>query len=126
MFGIHLAHDTGELPDVGKFETLVRATARRATMAAFASAVAITASSAAGQAKSSEPAEAASSPPGHTASIGATSADESSPPATVHEALHPGSGSMMVDSPEQCEPGKYWSQWKYTNFDFESIMACPR
>jgi hypothetical protein len=122
MFGILFAHDTSELPDIGKFETLVRATARRATMAAFASAVAITASSAAGQAKSSESAEA--SPPGHTASIGATSAGESSHhPA---EEGHPltGSGSVMVETAEQCAPGKYWSQWKYTNFDFESIIAC--
>jgi hypothetical protein len=126
MFGILLAHDTGELPGVGKFQTLVLATARRATIAAFAGAVAITASSAAGQAKTSGSAEAASPPSGHTASVTATtSAGAASHPM---EEGHPptGSGSVMVDNVEQCEPGKYWSYWKYTNMDFESIMACKR
>jgi hypothetical protein len=125
MFGIPFAHDTGELPDVGKFETLVVATARRATIAAFASAIAIIASPAAGQAKTSGSAEAASSP--STASIMTTT---SATGERVHamEEGHPatGSASVMVDSAEQCAPGKYWSQWKYTNFDFESIIACKQ
>jgi hypothetical protein len=115
MFGIPLAHDTFELPGVGKFETLLPASARRVTIVAFASAVAITAGSAAGQ----------NPPREEQPRVAATSTvDESTPPATVREILRPGSGSLMVDNPEQCEPGKYWSQWKYTNMDFESIMAC--
>jgi hypothetical protein len=115
MFDIPLAHATGELDGV---EKLVLATVRRATTAAFASVVAITACSAAGQepAGVNETRQAATSP-----------VDESSSPGEERHALYPGSGSLMVDSPEECEPGKYWSQWKYSGLmDFESIMACKR
>jgi hypothetical protein len=113
MLGIFLARDT----DVGNFETFVLATVRRATIAAFASAVAITACSAASPDQSSTD---------QSRRVATSTVDESSRAAKERHALYPGSGSLMVDSPEQCEPGKYWSQWKYTNMDFESIMACKR
>jgi hypothetical protein len=118
MFDIPLAHHSGNGPGVDKFKTLVVATARRATIAAFASAVAITAGSAAGQdpPRTDQPRVAAPS-----------AVDESARIASERRALYPGSGSLMVDSPEECEPGKYWSQWKYSGLmDFESIMACKR
>src|SRR5688572_11453737 len=120
MFGIPLAHDAGELPGARKFETLVLAAVRRATIAALASAVAITACSAAGTA--------ASSTSGETGSVVATTSapGESSQPAAEGDASPPATGMLMMEGVEKCAPGKYWSQWKYTNFDFESILACKR
>ena len=118
MSGIPLIHSAGELPGVAILETFVLATLRRATIAALASAVAITVCSAAGPDTSSAPT---------TSALATTSpVDESSPSATVreHMPLTSGSGSMMVEKPQQCESHKYWSYWKYTQFDFESIMAC--
>jgi phosphate/sulfate permease len=102
MSGVPLAHDAGELPYVGRFETLVLGTVRRATIAALASAVAITACSAAGVA--------ASSTSGETGSVvGTTSAmDESSQPAAEGDASPPATepGMLMMEGVEKCAPGK--------------------